>query len=225
MKRAAVFVVLLAVWLAPEVKAQRSFKCLLVNEKDPKACAPPPCEVIAELNVAKATRSAVSRMLSSPKSDRNALRQVQNDVIEGRRVAYGKYSKCTLHPRASAFFPNPGSCDLEEDTGPTRSRGTCSEFVEAEQEAGKWREAECRRYKVLGQNPYTGARTLLTERVASTRRVDVLRANLLGYLASCAPDADLSRQLSAAGLDGLKKVGKILRENWLSKRASAAAGR
>jgi len=221
MKRATLVGILLLIWVAQPLHAQRAYRCLLKDPKDPDTCVPPPCEFMAGLEMAKARVRAYAKYPAPPPGASGAarLKRLESIVAEMNKER-AAYRRCGTAP-VPVFTVRPApSCEIPESLDAAlRSTGTCRELIEASYKQAETRQELCRVDNPALRSAVAGKHTL----ISSEDEVKDLKAGLLGYLASCVPDAELSRQLTDAGLDALNKVGKILRDNWLASRASAPA--
>jgi hypothetical protein len=223
MKRALLlFVILVGVWLVPSLAAQRTYRCLLVDGKDPDACIPPPCEFMAGLDLARADARARAKFAPPAGASGQARLAFFDNWYAETQKARTAYRRCGGRTLPVFRLSPAPSCQISPSLDDAlKSGGTCSELVEAHYKGTEVHQEFC-------SSTNQGVREAVVGkmgRIRAEEEVKQLKAGLLGYLASCVPDADLSRQLSQAGLDSLAKVGRILRENWLAKRASAPARR
>lgn len=221
MRRATLIGILLLIWGAESLDAQRAYKCLLVDPKDPTVCTPPPCEFMAGLELAKARVRAYAKFPapSAGASDSVRLKRMESLYAEMEKERQA-YRRCGT-TRVPDFTVKPApSCEIPESLESTlKSTGTCRELLEASYKHAERRQELCRVDNSALRAAVAGKHML----IAGEDQVKDLKASLLGYLASCVPDAELSRQLTDAGLDSLNKIGKTLRNNWLAKRAAAPA--
>lgn len=221
MKRATLVGILLLVWVAQPLDAQRAYRCLLVDPKDPDTCVPPPCEFMAGLEFAKARVRAYAKFPAPPGggSASERLTRLENLTAEMDKERKA-YARCGAAP-VPIFEMRPApSCEITGSLDAAiASTGTCRELIEGSFKQAQTRQELCRIDNAALRAALAGKHAL----ISAEDEVKNLKASLLGYLASCVPDADLSRQLTDAGLDALNKVGKILRDNWLARRASAPA--
>jgi hypothetical protein len=221
MKRATLVGILLLIWVAQPLHAQRAYRCLLKDPKDPDTCVPPPCEFMAGLELAKASLRAYAKFPAPPPGASGSVRlkrleSIAAEIEKGRTA----YRRCgpALVP-VFTLSPAP-SCEITESLDAAiRSTGTCRELIEASYKQAETRQELCRVDNPALRSAVAGKHMM----IGGEDEIKDLKASLLGYLASCVPDAELSRQLTDAGLDALNKVGRILRDNWLASRASAPA--
>ena len=221
MKRAMLVVTLFLMWAAAPLDAQRAYKCLLIDPKDPTVCAPPPCEFMAGLEMARARVRAYAKFPASSVGNSGSarLKRLESIVAEmdKEREAYRRCGSA----RVPDFEIRPApSCEIIGSLDAAiKSIGTCRELIEASYKQAETRQELCRIDNPALRAAVAGKHTV----ISGEDQVKQLKADLLGYLASCVPDAELSRQLTDAGLDALNRTGKALRNNWLAKRAAAPA--
>jgi hypothetical protein len=158
--------------------------------------------------------------------------QIGEDV--GNRIRAGR-AKCPAwgqqrqEYRSIRVDPAKSDCqiNMKAANGQTRSadlqafknaRNTCSEIVEADYQEQENQAAQCQA-RAAGLRPKTLLNTMLSDVENTHAKVKSLQASLLRYLSSCVPDAKLSAELSAMGLDALMQEGRAAREEWLAERA------
>ena len=219
MKRVALSVALLLVWLAPKLEST-AIACLSRNP-----CKQPPCELFYELKIMK----AMARLWSLP-----VLRNEQdsNRVTAKITKLSKKYAKCPanyFYQPPPIFTLGPGSkCDIVYPPGTSSldqvlaSTNTCAEFVH-----GRFKEIEQARLFCLSNSDLRGPLPeglfRLQMRLTIQTYTEFLESELGRFLSSCAPSATTSRRVTAAGLQALRKASYKKRMEWADRLVKEVA--
>ena len=219
MKRVALSVVLLLVWLAPRLEST-AVRCTSTNP-----CKQPPCEFFYELKVAK----AMVRVLSMPAPRGGEDLRAMNAAI---RKQLRKYTKCPANyfyqPPPNFWVGSSSSCDIGYPGGAKSledvlaATNSCAEPVRA-----KFAQAEQERLFCLSNKDLKGPLPIgefkLQQKMAYQAAVESMEVALGRFLASCAPSATTSRRVAEAGLQALKKAAYKERMAWAERLVKEVA--
>jgi hypothetical protein len=219
MKRAVPATILLLLLLVPAPGLEAvAYKCILTNN-----CQSPPCEFMRQLTLQRARAHAIAKVRSI-----KAAMRVELGWDAEIRKAKDKYSSCTgvsemrpidISPRPDCNIRHsgPGPTTLQEEL---RAARTCAELVEAEFKAAELKQALCR---AVG-TPESFSELKPQWQVAEQAKAKFLEQSLTRFLASCEPDATLSREIADAGLEALMSAAEKTRNEWMAERAAGGPG-
>ena len=215
MKRVALSVALLLVWLAPKLEST-AIACLSRNP-----CKQPPCELFYELKIMK----AMARLWSLP-----VLRNEQdsNRVTAKITKLSKKYAKCPANyfyqpppsfslssrPQCQLGYP-PGTSSLDQVMATTNA---CAELVRATFARAEQTRLFCLADKDMDVNkPLPEGQFRMEMRLAYQAAAESLESDLGRFLSSCAPSATTSRHITEAGLQALRRTAYKNRMEWADR--------
>ena len=215
MKRVALSVVLLLVWLAPRLEST-AVTCVSRNP-----CKQPPCEFFYQLKMTKAmARAWDTRVVRNP-DDHSRITAKMNK-------AYKKYAKCPANyfyqpppnfsvssrPQCQLGYPS-GTSSLDQVMATTNA---CAELVRATFARAEQMRLFCLANKDMDANsPLPEGQFRMEMRLAYQAAAESLESDLGRFLSSCAPSATTSRHITEAGLQALRRTAYKNRMEWADR--------